>query len=162
MADTTILNNYPARIRMFIIKTESPESSVEHTLTSGMMEESFLRPRLQRRSESSLSTDSCSSRSSMVSSTSSFSDGERFSAFGLPLELELSIMGTVDQCLLDRGQVALIKRSRSFNGGRLSPSRGSNHTEKTSSLDRRRMTVDEHTQVDKQGLFTTTLCSTEL
>lgn len=141
---------------MLFIETES------HDSLNGAIERTFVtrRPR-QRSSSSSSSTWSC--RSSTSSSSSTSSDGEHFPRFALPLELELSIMGTVDQSLLDRAQVALAKRNKNFREvSRLSSSGESVRSRSTRWLDERQMTPDDGTQTDKEGMFTTTLCSTEL
>lgn len=118
--------------------------------------------RSKKRPESTLSSGSWSCRSSTSSSSSISSEGEHFSRYALPIELELSIMGTVDQSLLDRAQVALVKRSRSFEARHLAPARGSFRTCSTGSLDERQKAAVKETKVDTEGTFTTTLCSTEL
>ena len=110
--------------------------------------------RVKRRgSECSVSSiDSWISRGSTISSvSSSFSD--YFSTVVLPLELELSIMGTVDQCLLDRAQVAQIYRSR------VSPRSTLSRPKCRSNLDIER---NDTTSFNDQEMLSTTFCSTEL
>ena len=89
-----------------------------------------------------------------------------FPAFSFPLELELSTMGTVDQCLLDRAHVALLKRSRSFSVGREFASRESrkhSHTDACLSSSWHEFHMpNENKHIDDDDLQTTTLCSTEL
>ena len=106
-------------------------------------------------SESSISsTDSWLSRASTISNSSS-SLSDCFSTLGLPLELELSIMGTVDQSILDRAHVAQDKRIRSC---RSLPSRQNSRTR----LLNFRAEEEDETRIDEKGLLSTTLCSTEL
>lgn len=150
---------------MFLRDSVSPRLTtkserMDDILKTDTEERSFIG--LIRRSESLSSSGSSSNRNSTTSSSSISSEGESFSRFPLPLELELSVMGTVDQSLLDRAQVALVKRSRNLEIGQFSPSRSLFRVNTTRSLDRIRKAKGSNTQMDNQGLLTTTLCSTEL
>ncbi len=126
---------------------------IESSMASGAWQPSF--PRAKRGlSESSVSsTDSWLSRDSTISSSSL---SNCFALLGLPLELELSIMGTVDQSILDRAHVAQDKRNRGCKS--LSSSRQNSRTK----LLQLRTEEDDETHVDEKGLMSTTLCSTEL
>ena len=130
------------------ISTECIENHVAYEARST----SFLRPK-RRASESSVSSmDSWLSRGSTISNSSS-SLSDYFSV--LPLELELSIMGTVDQSILDRAHVAQDKRTRSRS---LPPFRQNSRTRLLSV----RTDKDGETSLNQEGLLSTTLCSTEL
>ena len=118
---------------------------------------SFLKPQ-RRGSESSVSsTDSWLSRGSTISNSSS-SLSDSFSTLGLPLELELSIMGTVDQSILDRAHVAQDKRNKRCSSRSLLSSRQNSRSRSLNI----RCDEDELTSVNEEGLLSTTLCSTEL
>ena len=132
-----------------------PKISIENDVATEARPTSFLRPK-RRASESSVSsTDSWLSRGSTISSSSS-SLSDYFSM--LPLELELSIMGTVDQSILDRAHVAQGKRSRGNGSKSLLSSRQNSRTRLMSF----RTDEDDETSVNEKGLLSTTLCSTEL
>ena len=132
-----------------------PKIYIENDVATEARPTSFLRPK-RRASESSVSsTDSWLSRGSTISSSSS-SLSDHFSM--LPLELELSIMGTVDQSILDRAHVAQGKRSRGSSSKSLLSSRQNSRTRLMSF----RTDEDDETSVNEKGLLSTTLCSTEL
>ena len=127
-------------------------SVIESPMASQTRQPTLLRTKRGISESSISSTDSWLSRASTISnSSSSLSD----STFGLPLELELSIMGTVDQSILDRAHVAQDKRTR---GCRSLPSRQNSRTR----LLNFRTEKDNETRTDEKGLLSTTLCSTEL
>lgn len=142
----------PVKARMLFVETErvglSSSNPEYDSLNGKTIHGAIVTRRSKRRTESTLSSGSWSCRSSTSSSSSICSEGEHFSRYALPIELELSIMGTVDQSLLDRAQVALVKRSKSFEVRR--------------SLGERQKAATKETRVDNEGTFTTTLCSTEL
>lgn len=130
---------------------------IESPIASGMRQLSFSRPK-RRASESSVSsTDSWLSLGSTISNSSS-SLSDCFSVLGLPLELELSIMGTVDQSILDRARVAQDKRSRGCSSRSLPSSRQNSRTRLLNFCTEE----DYETPVDDKGFLSTTLCSTEL
>ncbi|CAB4024889.1 Hypothetical predicted protein [Paramuricea clavata] len=147
---------------MFASEVTRPKDSItmesefiENPMASGMRLLSFSRPK-RRASESSVSsTDSWLSRGSTIPS-SSLSDC--FSVLGLPLELELSIMGTVDQSILERARVAQDKRSRGCSSRSLPSSRQNSRTRLLNFC----TVEDDETRVDDKGFLSTTLCSTEL
>lgn len=113
----------------------------------------FTRPE-RRASESSVSSaDSWLSGDSTISSSRL---SECFSTLGLPLELELSIMGTVDQSVLDRAHVAQDKR------GKRCSSRSSRQLNSRTKLVNVRSDGENETRINEEGLLSTTLCSTEL
>jgi hypothetical protein len=130
-------------------------SVVESPMASRTRQPTLLRTKRGDSESSISSTDSWLSRASTVSNLSS-SLSDCFSTFGLPLELELSIMGTVDQSILDRAHVAQNKRTRGCRS--LRASRQNSRTRLLNS----RTEEDDETRIDEKGLLSTTLCSTEL
>ena len=128
-------------------------------MTSVTCQQSFLRPKRRGSDSSVSSTDSWLSRGSTISNASSCFL-HSLSILGLPLELELSIMGTVDQSILDRALVAQDRRARGCSSSKSLQSSCQNY--------RRRITNilaeedDEIRSVNGEGIMSTTLCSTEL
>ena len=142
---------------MNMVHIENESSRVKCTLPTMESNEQCL---LRQESGSACSSTSSLGLSSCRSSTISSSSEDHFQWLTLPLELELSTMGTVDQCLLDRAHVALLKRSKSFSSCRQLARMSIRRSSECAKVEEG--SENDNTQMDKHGTFTTTLCSTEL